>query len=192
MADKKITQLNELTVAGTHDVFAIVDLIGVDETKKITKSNLMGSPGPIGSNNPDAGNFTILQLTYGGPVNEISNDETFTDNSPVSLVTERAIKYYVDNRLEKMATILDPRLVYGDSTAEVGELLLIDTTNGDVEITLIEDIEGTYTIKKISNDENKVIVYPNVGSIDRQDFIEIEDPNQSLSIIVHLNEFYII
>ena len=75
MADKKITQLNELLVAGASDVFAIVDLTS-NETKKITVSNLMGTPGPIGVDTPSSGEFATLDLSAGETVSEISSDST--------------------------------------------------------------------------------------------------------------------
>lgn len=61
MADKKITQLNELSVAGANDPFAIVDLT-VTETMKITLANLMGTPGPIGATTPSTGAFTSINI----------------------------------------------------------------------------------------------------------------------------------
>ena len=61
MADKKITQLNELTVAEANDPFAIVDLT-VTETMKITLANIMGTPGPIGATTPSTGAFTSINI----------------------------------------------------------------------------------------------------------------------------------
>jgi hypothetical protein len=45
MANKKITELTELTSAASDDVLAIVDVTGTAETKKITVANLTGSGG---------------------------------------------------------------------------------------------------------------------------------------------------
>jgi hypothetical protein len=45
MANKKITELTELTSAASDDVLAIVDVSGTAETKKITVANLTSSAG---------------------------------------------------------------------------------------------------------------------------------------------------
>jgi len=185
--DKKITQLNELLAAKTTDVIPIVDLAGVDETKKITRDNLMGTPGPIGSNTPNSGTFTVLQLVSGTPVNNISNNTELGDGQ-TTLPTQYAVKTYVDN----VISIINPRLVYEDSTAAVGDVLLVDTTNSDVVITLMDAEEGKFVVKKISDDTNKVIIYPEVGTIDQEAYTLIEDPNQSLTIVIYLDDFYII
>ena len=43
MANKKITELTELTSAASDDVLAIVDVSGTAQTKKITVANLTGA-----------------------------------------------------------------------------------------------------------------------------------------------------
>lgn len=41
MADKKITELDELTTSDNDDLIAIVDITGTDTTKKQTKQNFL-------------------------------------------------------------------------------------------------------------------------------------------------------
>lgn len=64
--DKKISELTRLTIAASGDDFVVVDYseTNIDiRTKRISLSNLMGSPGPIGANNPssiDATSIVVL------------------------------------------------------------------------------------------------------------------------------------
>lgn len=97
MADKKITELPSLLLAGPNCVFPIVEISVPNETKKIKLEDLMGSPGAIGSNNPNVGHFTSFRLFSGTDVNEISTDGTLFGNSNDVIPTEQAVKTYVDN-----------------------------------------------------------------------------------------------
>ena len=115
MADQKISVLTSLTQAASADEFAIVD-VDQTQTKKITKLSLMGSPGPIGGINSSTGEFTTLQVASGVVVNDFSDDGTLSGDSATTLVTERAIKEYVD--LHAVANHNDlTGLQGGDATA---------------------------------------------------------------------------
>jgi hypothetical protein len=118
MADKKITELTQLGVAEYADLLVVVD-VSAYETKNITLSNLMGSPGPIGDNNADTGKFTTLQLLHGVTINEISSDITLSGNSNSVIPTENAVKTYVDNSVTSIVTDHNDlnNLQGGDSTA---------------------------------------------------------------------------
>ena len=194
MADKKITQLNELLIPAGVDVIAIVDVTGIDETKKITISNLMGSPGPIGNVTPDDGEFTALQLATGPQVNEISTDTDLGNNDDI-LPTQRAVKIYVDNAIiNGLNTLVDPIHVSSDSTAIAGDVVLVDTTTGDVTITILESPKGRITVKKISSDSNEVIIVPeNPGTlIDGNNSVNLATENESLSFVTDEVNFYIV
>lgn len=118
MADKKISELNSLYAAAAQDLIPLVD-VDQDETKKIRKDLLMGTPGPIGNLNPSTGQFTTLQLTSGATVDEISTDVTFAAAADDQLATALAIKTYVDNSIgshDEHNELLG--IQGGDSTAE--------------------------------------------------------------------------
>ena len=194
MADKKITQLNELLAAAGNDVLAIVDLTGLDETKKITVSNLMGTPGPIGSVSPDSAVFTALELATGPQVDEISSD-TDLGTSNTTLPTQNAVKEYVDNKIDEVVTtMVDPKHVSSDSTAMSGDVVLVDTTAGDVTITMIELPKGRITVKKISSDSNKVVILPDTPgvTIDGESVASLTTENESLSFVTDEDNFYIV
>jgi len=100
VADKKISGLTELTQAAPLDVLVIVDDSEPDvdlKTKKITKTNLMATPGPIGGTTPDVGSFTTLHVQDGVAITEFSSDGTLNGDSNSVLPTEKAVKTYVDN-----------------------------------------------------------------------------------------------
>ena len=113
MANRKITQLDILTLCKSTDVFPIVDdPLGVGETKQVTLANLMGSPGPIGVNTASSGTFSVFQLSKGVSVDEISNDPILQDSTSNILLTSYAIKAYVDN-------IDTDKILEGNSSVEV-------------------------------------------------------------------------
>lgn len=191
MADKKITQLDELFAADSVDVFAIVDLTGTDETKKITVSNLMGTPGPIGATVPDEGTFTALELATGPQVDEISTDTNLGTDDDV-LPTQNAVKEYVDNAVADVSSaIVNPIHISGDSTSVVGDVLLVDTTNGNVSIEMIETPKGKITVKKISPDGNIVIITPRSGTIDGNASVTLNTQWEALSFVTDTVNFYI-
>jgi len=96
--DERISELNSLAVASPEDLIPLVD-VDQTETKKIRKDSLMASPGPIGSINPDTGEFTTIELTLGAVVDEISTDDTFAAAADDQLATALTIKTYVDNQI---------------------------------------------------------------------------------------------
>lgn len=192
MADKKITQLNELFIADVVDFLAIVDVTGTDETKKISIDSLMGTPGPIGHNTPNEGYFTDIQLASGPKVGEISTDTNLGTNDDI-LPTQNAVKIYVDNKVNDFAIDINPIHISSDSTAIVGDVVLVDTTNGDVTVTVIENTKGKITVKKISSDSNEVIIVTSgTATIDGNPSVNLTTENESLSLITDAINFYII
>jgi hypothetical protein len=270
MADKKITQLTPLSVADSNDVLPIVD-VGTPETKKITITNIFGSPTAIGSVTPNSAVFTTLEvggvqidefstdgtlsgdsdtalptekavktyvdnavsgvsgnkiiqndtaviitddgtsagiiniiadgtgvgnytlngliLTSGSRINEFSNDSNLTDGSATAVPTEKAVKDYVDSRITDADNV---RRVFSDTTAQVNDVLLVDTTTGHVNIQMLSNRNGRIIVKKISDDWNDVIITTTSGTIDGANQITIETKNQTYNFIVDNGDFFII
>jgi len=164
--NKKISQLNPLPVAVTSDLFAMVDTsVPGWETKRITKLQLMGSPGPIGGTTPGQGDFSILTLG-GNTVNEFSIDGTLGGNSDAAVPTEKAVKTYVDYIVGDAVRL---NMVYTsiDTTAVIGDVVIVDSGSGDINIELVLTGElGKFIIYKNSNDSNNIIMTPTTGTID--------------------------
>lgn len=72
------------------------------------------------TNKPTSFILSTLQMTLGTEVDEFSNDSGLTDNSETALVTERAVKTYVDNSLPSNLTDL------GISDGSPGDVLSTD------------------------------------------------------------------
>ncbi len=102
MADKKITGLNVLLIATAVDVIPIVNVDRDGTTKKITLANLMGSPGPIGANTPNSGEFTTLELPAGTSVNEFSIDGTLAGDSDDAVPTEKAVATAINTKSDNI------------------------------------------------------------------------------------------
>ena len=179
--NKKISDLNEYYVAAATDVFALVD-VGSSETKKIEVSDLMASPGPIGDSNPDTGVFSDLtvngDLSVGGyAIDTITNDPTLSGASNTAVPTEEAVKTYVDTAVAGIV-VLDVIHISSDSTATIGNSLLVDTASGVVNVELIPDgNEGKIDIKKVTTDSNIVHLYTSGGAL-----IDGQSTNDDLNI----------
>jgi hypothetical protein len=185
MADKKISELTILPQASDDDLLAIVDNAD-SETKQITRSAFMASPGNIGTGLPGSAEFTTLQLTGGAIINNISTNVNL-GNSNTTVPTQRAVKEYVDAQLLP----LNVRRIDSDTTAVASDILLVDTTNGNVTIEMLDISNGKIDIKKVSGDSNSVII--NAPSlIDGQAQITIITQFQSYNILVDSGEFFVI
>ncbi len=121
----------------------------------------------------EKGNFTRYGLDTNGitigsaaTVIEITNDITLSGDNETSIPTEHAVKKYVDNEVDKVT--INVSHVSSDSTAINGDVLLVDTTNGDVTIYLDLAINEQVSVKKISSEivANQVIVMGISGKID--------------------------
>ena len=137
MADnKRISDLTPLPVASGIDLFAIVDTANVI-TKHIEVSDLMASPGPIGLNNPDQAEFSalILENTPGIQISDFSDDGTLSGANDTEVPTSLAVKSYVDTAVGNAVklNIIHTSL---DSTAVIGDVILADTTGGDISVVL--------------------------------------------------------
>jgi len=188
MADQKISQLPPLTIPSANDLFAIVDISTVT-TKKITLSDLMASPGDIGTLNPGLGNFTSIKLPTGPEIDTISNDGDLLNSSTTAVPTEHAVKTYVDSKISEIEQFFR---INSDSTALAISTLLVDTGSGDIVVTIIPTQEGRITIKKITQDPNKVIVQSSGSLIDNFSQVEIQTPFESYTFLVNQNEVFIV
>lgn len=191
MADKKITDLNALTLPSSNDVFAIVDT-AVPETKKITVADLFASPQPIGSSNPTTGAFLTLSLPTGATVNEFSTDVTLAGNSNTAVPTERAVKVYVDTQISSITADYDVRHVDSNDNAVNKDAILGDTTSGDITITLIPTPNGAYIVKKVTSDSNTVIVKGNSGLVDGSSQFVISNFNEGYTFLCDGVNFYVV
>jgi hypothetical protein len=90
MANKKITELTELTSAATDDVLAIVDVSGTAETKKITVANLGIGSAAIETTKVSINNASVLDLKY--------------DDTPITLKAAEASKIIVPVKAVIVAT----------------------------------------------------------------------------------------
>lgn len=164
--NKKISQLNPLAVAASTDLFPLVDTnVPGWETKRITLSEIMGSPGTIGSTTPGSGEFSALTLN-GDLINEFSTDGTLGDNSDMAVPTEKAVKTYVDTAVLNAVHL---NIVYTsiDTTAVIGDVIIVDSGSGDINIELVlTGVIGKIIVYKNSTDGNNIIMTPNIGTID--------------------------
>jgi len=118
--DQKISELTTLTIAAAGDYFAVVDIDESDvddRTKKITLSDLMGSPGAIGSINPSSLDATSITLII--TVDEFSTDGTLAGDSDSAIPTEKAVKTYVDAQVSGGAIVGNEALSSTDTTATI-------------------------------------------------------------------------
>ena len=124
--DKRISDLlTKTNPVVTNDRLVVYDSEEGSEgnrTKQISPTTVFSSPLPIGNVTPSTGKFTTLQLPDSGIINKYSNDETFLANSISSLVTERAIKAYIENTIDQdVKNLINKRhtsvICYDDGTS---------------------------------------------------------------------------
>jgi hypothetical protein len=102
---------------------------------------------------------------------------------------------YTDVEIDKLRNELDlvnVRVVTSDTTAVSGDILLVDTTGGDVNIEMVEADDSRIIIKKKTTDGNKVNISTSPGTIDGQNLIIIDTPYQSFTFVSDGTNFYII
>ena len=107
-------------------------------------------------------------LASGTTVNDLSIDGTLGGNSDDTLPTEQAVKTYVDTEIQDLRDELDLiniREVSSDTTAVTGDVVLVDTSTGDVTIDLQEHPDGKVMVKKVSTDVNSVILLVSGGGL---------------------------
>ena len=143
----------------------------------------------IGSTQAAQFNSGGMNLENGTTINEFSIDGTLAGNSDSAVPTEKAVKTYVDNAIGGTETV---RFVSSDTTAVAGDIVLVDSTAGDVNIELLESEDGKITVKKVTNDSNTVTIFTSPGLIDGQANVTIDTPYQAYGFISDASNFYII
>jgi len=140
--------ISYIEVKVTYDEIDTSDSLGSVEKGKFTRDGLDTDGITIGSA------ATIIEIT---------NDITLSGDNETSIPTEHAVKKYVDNEVSRGE--INVRHVSSDSTAINGDVLLVDTTSGDVTIYLDLAINEQVSVKKLYSD-NQVIVMGISGKID--------------------------
>jgi hypothetical protein len=136
-----------------------------------------------------------ISTEYGTSINEFSTDALLTDNSNRAVPTERAVKTYVDYQIQSVRNDLDLiniREIGADSTAVTGDVCLVNTTGGVVNIKMIENPDGRIIVKKISLDSNPVYVTTLNSSIDGESTFVVDVPYKSITFLSTGVQFYII
>lgn len=163
MADKKITQLDALTVADYDDALPIVDLSG-PITKRISFGNMFAAPAAIGINIPDSGNFTALTsnnitLTSGATISAFTIDQTLSGNSDTNVPTEKAVKTYVDTQISDLNPNkiwqLDSRVEVLDDGTNAGYVQII--ADGQ-QVAYFDALATSVRIGKSTDDKARLVV----------------------------------
>jgi len=197
------------TIGQAADSRIVIDAVG--NSVAIYGGNTLGAT--IGT--------TGLQLATGATVNNISTS-TSLGTSDTTLVTQGAVKSYTDTgdtntynaavayadgttlvdaniytdaqiaALRTEVDLINMRTVTTDSTATTGDVILVDTTAGDVNITMMVAEDSRIIIKKKTTDGNKVNISTSTGTVDGQNLIIIDTPYQSFTFVSDGSNFYII
>ncbi len=112
-----------------------------------------------------------------------------TENSFDEVLIEA--ENYIDTNDDTNASNIDSnihfrlgnsRFVTSDSTANSGEILLVDATSGEVTITVIPENHARVTIKKIDASANKVNITSASGLIEGEEIYSLEEQYNSIKI----------
>jgi hypothetical protein len=123
MANKKISELNELTAAGGNDLVPVVDVL-TTETKKIKVANLLSS--------------LVVDKTSIGLGNV---DNTSDINKPISSATQSALNAKENLTNKSTSTALGTSdTLYPTQNAVKS---YVDTTVASVQVPLVKNITGT-------------------------------------------------
>jgi len=173
---------------------ALGDVVEVNKIEiRVTYTEI---PSVIGSVEKLRADGDGVSVQYGATINEFSKDVTMADNSDRAIPTERAVKTYVDYQIQSVRNDLDLiniRYVNTDGTAVTGDVCLVQTGDGPINITMIEMPEGRVIIKKVTLDNNPVYVTTTPGSsIDGELNFVIDVPYKSITFLSDGEQFYII
>ena len=139
------------------------------------------------------GNFSInayLTLNLGTNVNEFSTDGTLAGNSDDAVPTEQAVKTYVDTQISPFETTFV--FVSSDSTAQNGDIVIVDTGGGPVTITMIPSPNARIAVKKMTVDANDVTIDSTSGLIDNAGFATIDTAYQAFTFVSDGTDFYVL
>ncbi len=110
-------------------------LTGEPATEKLVILN-NGNVG-IGESNPTTAKLVVngsLKLQQGVAVNEFSNDGNLTDNSDLTIPTEKAVKAYVDTKITQVNTALATKAAIAGSVTQDFQARNL-TVTGNLEVT---------------------------------------------------------
>ena len=102
---------------------------------------------------------------------------------------------YTDTEITALRNELDlinVQYVYSDTTAVTGDVLLVDTTAGDVNIELISGGDSKIVVKKVTTDGNDVIITGDAGTIDGKASVTIDVGYQSYHFVSDGTNFFIL
>lgn len=173
---------------------------GVGDLLEVNKIEIQvtytSSPAVVGSKEKFRVDVNGLTTEFGSSINEFSTDITMADNSDLAIPTERAVKTYVDFQIQSVRNDLDLiniRHVNSDTTAVTGDVCLVNTNSGVVNIQMIEIPDGRVIIKKVSLDSNPIYVTTTPSSgIDGERLFVIDVPYKSITFLSDGNQFFII
>jgi len=188
--DSTSSEFYHLTEAIYNGLFSGSPLIGLGDvltTNLIVDYGTGDITGSISGTQEFGIDSNGFSLKAGTSVNDISTNGNL-GSSDNTLVTQRAIKTYVDTAISGGDNV---RRVYSDTTAEILDVLLVDTTSGNVEIVVDSSSNGRVSVKKITSDSNTITLRNSSGLIDRHGEYIIDTYNQSYSLLVDNGEIFI-
>lgn len=132
-----------------------------------------------------------VTLTSGATINEFSTDGTLSGDSNTAVPTEQAVKTYIDNKIISTG-VLNVYTVSSDSTAFNGDAVIVDTTAGDVTITLDTYPDSKIIVKKVTPDSNAVIITVTGGTVDGLPSQSITGHNESYTFVSDGLNYYVV
>jgi len=145
----------------------------------------------------DAGDATTLvsaqSYADSGDASTLSSAQSYADSGDTA--TLGSANAYTDQEITALRAELDlinVKYVYSDTTAVSGDVLLVDTTAGDVNIELLEADDAKVVIKKVTGDTNNVIVSTTPGTIDGKASITIDTKYQAYHFVSDSVNFFIL
>lgn len=135
-------------------------------------------------------NSNGITLSSGASVNEIlDSGDVINAASTDNQLATAALLY---NELEEIADqLVDVKAVSVDSTASAGDVVLVNTAGGNVNIDLQEEANCKLIIKKVTADANEVIV-SGLGTIDGAASVSIDTQYQAITFICDGTNWYIV
>ncbi|MFW9871744.1 MAG: hypothetical protein ACFFG0_01490 [Candidatus Thorarchaeota archaeon] len=134
-----------------------------------------------------------IQLDKGEKI-KFPNTQIYEDTTTGGLVItgiEVYIKEYIDSI--KSSLNFELKFVSSDVTAKNGEVILVNSSTGNINILLTPSENGKIVIKKISLDSNKIILtVSDGGKIDNAVNKILDYPNSSYVLVSDEVNFYII
>jgi len=154
------------------------------------------------SSSTSLGTSNTTLITQGAAMSYIDTGDDNTYNSAVAAATAYAdgttlvdANLYTDAQIAALRNevdLINLRTVTADSTATTGDVILVDTTAGDVNIEMIVAEDSRIIVKKKTTDGNKVNISTSSGTVDGQNLIIIDTPYQSFTFVSDGSNFYII